>query len=93
MEEHLRRAGIDPKDLRVAMELSGTEAIKSAVATGLGVSVVSAAAIEKELRLHLLVARTVKGMAMPRSMFSAVAADRALLPAARALLDLVHTGR
>ncbi|HYN79488.1 MAG TPA: LysR substrate-binding domain-containing protein, partial [Lamprocystis sp. (in: g-proteobacteria)] len=42
--------------LKMAMELGSPEAVKGAVATGMGVSVVSRASIQKELRLGTLVA-------------------------------------
>lgn len=42
--------------LRIAMELGSPEAIKGAVETGMGVSVVSLATIQKELKLGTLVA-------------------------------------
>jgi DNA-binding transcriptional LysR family regulator len=41
VEEALEKAGVSRKKLRVAMELDSTEAIKSAVAAGLGVGFVS----------------------------------------------------
>jgi len=89
-EESLRRAGIDPESLTVVMELAGAEAIKTAVEAGVGVAVVSRATVAKELRLKTLVARPVRGMAMPRDLVSAVVAGRVLHPAARALLDRVY---
>ena len=42
--------------LKVAMELGSPEAVKGAVEAGMGVSVVSRATIQKELRLGTLVA-------------------------------------
>jgi DNA-binding transcriptional LysR family regulator len=42
--------------MHIAMELGSPEAVKGAVETGMGISVVSAATIQKELRLGTLVA-------------------------------------
>jgi DNA-binding transcriptional LysR family regulator len=42
--------------MNVAMELGSPEAVKGAVEAGMGISVVSNATIQKELRLHTLVA-------------------------------------
>ncbi|TVQ84447.1 MAG: LysR family transcriptional regulator [Chromatiaceae bacterium] len=44
--------------LKVAMELGSPEALKGAVEAGMGVSVVSKATVQKELRLGTLVTRT-----------------------------------
>ncbi|WP_241086725.1 LysR family transcriptional regulator [Candidatus Vondammii sp. HM_W22] len=45
-----------PDDLKMAMELGSPEAVKSAVEAGMGISVVSRATIQKELKLGTLVA-------------------------------------
>ena len=55
-DRYLREHGISPDDLDVVMELGSTVAIKSLVETGLGFSIVSRAAIPKELRLGTLLA-------------------------------------
>jgi DNA-binding transcriptional LysR family regulator len=41
VEDALRKIGLAPRDLRVALELDSTEGIKSAVEAGLGVGLVS----------------------------------------------------
>jgi DNA-binding transcriptional LysR family regulator len=50
----LGRCGIDPKRLKVEMELNSIEAIKNAVQSGLGAAFVSISAIEKELQMGIL---------------------------------------
>lgn len=45
-----------PGDLKISMELGSPEAVKGAVQAGMGISVVSLATIQKELRLGMLVA-------------------------------------
>ena len=90
MEEHLRAAGVDPGALRVVMELSGTEAIKATVESGLGVSVLSRSALRRELRLRSLIARPVRGLPMRRTLATVLAEGRVVLPAARALLRLAR---
>jgi len=55
-DRYLRQHGIAPEDLNVAMELGSTVAIKGVVETGLGYSILSRAAVLKELRLGALVA-------------------------------------
>lgn len=56
MIESMKAAGIDNADLSVSMELGSLEAIKGAVEAGMGVSVLSSATIEKEIKLGTLVA-------------------------------------
>lgn len=49
LEGELARHGIDLARLRIAMELGSTEAIKQAVASGLGVGFVPACAVTREI--------------------------------------------
>lgn len=56
MIESMSAAGINPSDMRIAMELGSLEAIKGAVESGMGVSILSKATLLKELRLGTLVA-------------------------------------
>ncbi len=72
-----------------AMELGSTEAIKQAVAAGLGVSIVSAAAIEQELALGRLVIPDIAGLRVERTLTLLRMAGRPVSRAARAFLDEV----
>ncbi|MBD2580329.1 LysR family transcriptional regulator [Oscillatoria sp. FACHB-1406] len=54
IDQVLSRWGIDPKRLRIEMELNSIEAIKNAVQWGLGAAFVSLSAIEKELQMGIL---------------------------------------
>ena len=51
---HMTRMGLDRNNLNVCMELGSPESIKGAVEAGMGVSIVSGATIEKELKLKVL---------------------------------------
>ena len=62
IEEELRRAGVRPRDLRVAMELGLQESAKAAVEAGFGVSFLSQLAVERELRLGTLATAEVAGI-------------------------------
>ena len=62
IEEELRRAGIRPRDLSVAMELGLQESAKAAVEAGFGVSFLSELAVERELRLGTLATADVAGI-------------------------------
>jgi len=52
--EYFNRAGLSHDDLNIVMELGSPEAIKGAVAAGMGVSILSQTAVQKDLQLGLL---------------------------------------
>jgi DNA-binding transcriptional LysR family regulator len=54
IDQVLLRSNIDPRRLKLEMELNSIEAIKNAVQSGLGAAFVSVSAIEKELELGVL---------------------------------------
>ncbi|MCL4470154.1 MAG: LysR family transcriptional regulator [Sulfuricella sp.] len=56
VDDFFKRAGIQPEDLNIVMELGSPEAIKGAVEAGLGIAIVSRATILKEIKLGDLVA-------------------------------------
>lgn len=86
-ERQLREAGVDLGALRLVAELSGIDAIKAAVKSGLGISLISRSAVESER--NALVRRRLEGVRMMRQMASASLARSRPLPAAVLLLDLV----
>jgi DNA-binding transcriptional LysR family regulator len=51
VDEYFRAAGLVPDDINIIMELGSLEAIKGAVAAGMGVSIMSGAAVLKEMQL------------------------------------------
>ena len=53
---YLRKAGIQPNELNVVMELGSPEALKGVVGTGLGFAIMSRVTVERERRLGELVA-------------------------------------
>lgn len=57
IERYLEEQGIDVAQLERPFELGSTEAIKGAVRAGTGVSILSSAALEKEVKLGLLAVR------------------------------------
>ena len=56
MIESMHDAGVSTSDLNIVMELGSLEAIKGAVESGMGVSILSNATIQKELKLGTLAA-------------------------------------
>lgn len=86
VEESLRALGVEA---RVAMELGSTEAVKQAVAAGLGVSVVSSAAIVQELELGRLVTLDVPDLRIQRTLSRLAVVGRPLSRATLEFLALV----
>ena len=55
IDQYLQASGVAPDALNVVMELGSPEALKGLVATGLGFTILSRAAVVKETRLGQLV--------------------------------------
>ena len=90
-ERSLGRAGRSPSDLRLALELGSNEAIKEAVLRGMGVAVLSAYAVHKEIVSGRLLAVEVTGLRCDRDMY-VVRDGRRVLPApARLFLNFLET--
>lgn len=90
-EAALRAAAHAPERLSVVAELSGIEPIKASVEAGLGVAIVSALTVRRELREGTLLARPIRGVEMRRQLTAVFAPGDAVLPAARVLVGLVRT--
>lgn len=86
-EAHLRSAGVAIETLRVTAVLSGIDAIKAAVAAGLGVSIISRSALREEDRADRLIERPIAGVRLVREMAAAFVAGVQPLPAAHALVE------
>lgn len=86
LETRMREASLP---FRPALELASTEAIKHAVAAGLGVAVLSAYAVQWEVSCGKLARVALHGLSLDRELFLATLADRksgALIEAFTALL-------
>ena len=66
IDQVLSRCGIEPRRLKIDMELNSIEAIKTAVQSGLGVSFLSVSAIEKELNAQILYRAPIEGVEIKR---------------------------
>jgi DNA-binding transcriptional LysR family regulator len=80
-------------ELRMVLELSQTEAIKSAVKAGLGVGCVSRLALEEEFRFGTLVRCRVPGRDFRRQFYVVLRRDKYLSPAIREWLALARGTR
>lgn len=78
VNRYLQHAGISEEQMNIAMELGSTEAIKTAVASGLGVAIISKSAIKKETKLKLLKAYPIKDVSFYRDFYIAYRKDLVL---------------
>jgi len=86
LERALERIGLTPSSLNVVLELGSSEAITGAVLEGLGVAVLSARAVQKEVRAGRLHVLRVDGLTLERDLFVVRDRRRALPAAAQTFL-------
>jgi DNA-binding transcriptional LysR family regulator len=84
IDQVLSRYGIDPKHLKVEMELNSIEAIKNAVQSGLGAAFLSLSAIEKELQMGTLHRAQIEDISVKRMLSVAINPNRYRSKAAEA---------
>ena len=90
VEELFEVAGMP---LKVGMVLGHIEAIKGAVAAGLGVSVLSEVAVKREVRYGTLTILPVEHFPMQRRWYIARLSERLLTPAAAEFIEFLHQYR
>ncbi|WP_428311689.1 LysR substrate-binding domain-containing protein [Hydrocarboniphaga sp.] len=76
--------------VRPAMTLASTEAIKQTVATGIGLGILSALAIRTEVEAGILAVLPVKGLRMLRPLYRMQLKNAWISPSLRAFLDLLE---
>lgn len=91
-EKALERAGHSLSDLHVVLDLGSNEAIKEAVLRGVGVAVLSALAVRKEVATGRLLALEVQGVGCDREMFLVTDRRRVLPIPARLFVSLLEAG-
>lgn len=89
LEQALAKADRSLADLQVALELGSNEAIKEAVARGMGLAVLSTHAVHKEVQAGTLRTLPVTGLALEREVFAVHDRRRGLPAPAQLFLDLL----
>lgn len=84
IDQVLSRYDIDPRRLRIEMELNSIEAIKNTVQAGLGAAFVSTSAIEKEIQMGMLHRATIDSVTVKRMLSVIVNPNRYQSKAAEA---------
>ena len=90
VEEVFEIAGIP---LKVGMVLGHVEAIKQAVAARLGVSILSALAVQREVQYRTLVILDVEQFPIQRRWYIARLAERPLSASANVFIEFLHEYR
>ncbi|HZV51258.1 MAG TPA: LysR family transcriptional regulator [Candidatus Dormibacteraeota bacterium] len=88
-EVELARRGLSPPRFEVAMTLSSTEAVVSAVQDGCGVGLVSSLALARRAPGRVAVAR-IRGLSLRRRLYLVTERGRTLTPAAARFVDWVR---
>ncbi|WP_053362670.1 selenium metabolism-associated LysR family transcriptional regulator [Bacillus sp. FJAT-27251] len=89
MEDALRKNHLDPSTLKIVIELKHTEAIKSAVEAGLGISILSKSAVKKELELKTLRHIEIANVRLLRSFYMVYDHESLQLPSKK-LIELME---
>ena len=89
-EQALTRSDHSLDDLQIALELGSNEAIKESVLEGMGVSVLSTHAVQKELKAKDLHAVTVPELTLERKLFIVIDKRRVLPAPARIFLHFLE---
>ncbi len=84
VERELKRLGVAPK---VTMEVANNEAVKQAVAAGIGVSIVSELTIAPELALGSIAKLEIEGATFERDFYLVVHKDKHCSPTVREFLN------
>jgi DNA-binding transcriptional LysR family regulator len=90
IERKLREVGVKETDLNVVMRAGSTAAVKKAVESGAGVSIISERAIENEIKLGLLKEVPIKALELQRDFFIVHRRGRSHSPATKALLKFLE---
>jgi DNA-binding transcriptional LysR family regulator len=93
IERKLREVGVKEIDLNIVMRAGSTAAVKKAVESGAGVSIISERAIENEIKLGSLEKRTIKGLEMERDFFIVHRRGRSHSPATKSFLQFLEGKR
>lgn len=78
MEETLQKNNLNPSNLNIVLELENTESIKATVESGMGISIISLAAIQKELKLNTLRTLKIEGINLKRYFYIVQKKDKVL---------------
>jgi DNA-binding transcriptional LysR family regulator len=86
----LEEAGFDPENLRVMAEMGSTDAVRQAIKSRVGVSILSRRAIADDLRFGLLHPVSVENLSLTRHFYLVTHKGRSLSPLAQAFVEFLR---
>lgn len=89
VHEALEKFGIDPNRMKVRANLGSNEAVKQAVAHGMGAAFISEISIEKELARGDMAAVKIRGLTISRCFYLITRRKRDLSPPAQAFVNFM----
>jgi len=89
VREALTKAGVDPGKVKIQASLGSNEAVKQAVANGLGAAFISELSIKKELARGELAVVKIKRLSISRRFYLISLSKRDLSPPARAFVNFL----
>jgi DNA-binding transcriptional LysR family regulator len=89
----LEDAGVDPESLQVMAEMGSTDAVRQAIKSGVGVSILSRRAIADDIRFGLLRPVPVANLTLTRHFYLVTHRARSLSPLAQAFVDFLKESR
>jgi DNA-binding transcriptional LysR family regulator len=90
MERALGDHDVDPGSLRVVLEVTGNEAVRQALRTGVGMAVISRRAIEDDIRCKTVMALRIHGVKLLRDFFLVTHRSRPRSPLGNAFLSFLQ---
>lgn len=87
---HMEEKGVSRESLNITAEMGSTEAVKEAVKSGLGASIVSRIAAASEIASGSLSAIEIEGIKLSRSFYLTIHSERTQSPICRAFKDFVQ---
>lgn len=69
LDQSLTDAGFNPSDLKISARMGNTVSVCEAVKCGVGVSILSTRAVERDIQAGLLAAISIEGVSLKRSFY------------------------
>jgi DNA-binding transcriptional LysR family regulator len=93
MEKRLHKLGVSSDDLKIIAEVGSTTAVKQAIKSDLGISLISERAVEEEIRLKLFKKIPIKKVSFKRTFFIIRDKKRTASPLCKALIQFLSEQR
>jgi len=89
IEEHLQKDRHPLSDMNIVAEMGSTEAVRQAIKSGVGISILSRIAVEDDVRTGLLKTLHIRGIDFKRHFYLTVHRHRGLSPLSIAFIDFL----